>query len=57
MLQDIATISLEGSAVLLLVVITYKVYKMRIHTSSHCCGDAVNIETDNEGGDDMNNLV
>ena len=53
MLEEIAKISLEGSAVLLMVVIAYKLYKMRIHTSSHCCGEALNIETDNNGGSEL----
>ena len=39
---------LEGSAVLLLVVISYKIYKMKIHTRSKCCGFLA--ETLNRGG-------
>ena len=44
---------LEGAGICLLLVLTYKIYKMRIHSSSSCCGDAVKFETHNAGvGDD-----
>ena len=44
---------LEGAAICLLLVLTYKIYKMRVHSSSSCCGDAVKFETHNAGaGDD-----
>ena len=42
---------LEGSAVVLISVIAYKIYKMKIHSSSKCCGDAIEIETENPGGE------
>lgn len=42
------TIGLEGAGVLILVVISYKIYKMKIHTRSKCCGFLA--ETLNRGG-------
>jgi len=42
---------LEGSAIILLCVISYKIYKMKIHTTSKCCGDAIEIKTENDSGE------
>ena len=41
---------LEGAGICLLLVLTYKIYKMKIHTSSSCgwCSS----ETHNSGSDD-----
>jgi hypothetical protein len=39
----------EGALVLLVGVIAYKIYKMKISTQSKCCGDAVEINTENDG--------
>ena len=43
---------LEGAGVLLLVVCSYKLYKMKIHTRSKCCGFVG--ETLNRGGSSSN---
>lgn len=43
-------VSLEGAGVLLLIVISYKIYKMKIHSRSGCCGDKFIVETLNRGG-------
>lgn len=50
LVQQILTSGLEGSTLIFLLVLSYKVYKMRIKTKSNCCGDSFNIETENEGG-------
>ena len=48
---------LEGAGICLLLVITYKIYRMKIHTSSSCCEDAFSLETHNPGsGDDSDTL-
>jgi hypothetical protein len=49
-IQQILTSGLEGSTLIFLLVISYKVYKMKIKTKSNCCGDSFNLETENEGG-------
>ena len=46
------SLSLEGAGVLLLVVLSYKLYKMKIHTRSKCCGFMG--ETLNRGGSSSN---
>lgn len=51
MLQDIANIGLEGSIIIFFLTLTYKIYRMQIRSTSHCCGDAVEIETYNPGNE------
>ena len=43
---------LEGAAIVLLCVLSYKLYKMRIHTKSNCC-DGFQIETTNNSDDNI----
>lgn len=40
---------LQGAGVILLIVISYKIYRMKIHSRSGCCGDKFIIETMNKG--------
>jgi len=44
---------LEGAGIILLLVLAYKVYKVKIRTKSMCCDDNVIIETQNNGSDDV----
>ena len=44
---------LEGAGIVLLLVLAYKVYKLKIRTKSMCCDDNVIIETQNNGSDDV----
>ena len=46
------TLGLEGCACLLLVTISWKIFKMKIHTRSKCCGFLA--ETLNRGGSSSN---
>ena len=49
---DIIGLSVEGSLSLMLVVLAYKLYKMRIQSHSGCClesGNGVVLETQNSG--------
>ena len=49
---DIIGLSVEGSLSLMLVVVAYKIYKMRIQSHSGCClesGNGVVLETTNSG--------
>lgn len=42
-------ISLETAACLLIAVIAYKLYRMRLSAESECCGGAVNVKASNPG--------
>ena len=49
---------LEGAGMVLLMVLSYKLYKMKIKTHSKCCGDNVEVMTQNSGaGDDEEDEV
>jgi hypothetical protein len=54
-LSSLTTIGLEGSAVLILVTLAIKIYRMKIHTRSGCCGEHFMIETMNKA-DSSNDL-
>ncbi len=47
--QNLAAIGLEGCGSLLLIVIAYKIYRMKINTHSGCCGDKFIVDTQNAG--------
>ena len=51
MTTDILEYGLEGAGTILLLVIAYKIYRMKIHTHSGCCGDKLIIDTQNSGGE------
>jgi hypothetical protein len=51
-LSTYSSLGLEGAAVVLLIVCSYKLYKMKIHTRSKCCGFMS--ETLNRGGSSSN---
>lgn len=48
--SNLTTIGLEGCGCLIMITIAYKLYKMKIHSRSGCCGDRFVIETMNKAG-------
>lgn len=48
-LGSFTKIGLEGATCVLMVVIAYKIYRMKLHTLSKCCKGGVIIETMNKG--------
>jgi len=42
---------IEGSFTILILVIAYKIYRMKITTHSGCCGERIIIDTQNSGGE------
>ena len=48
--SSVTTIGLESAGCLVLLVIAFKIYKMKIHSKSGCCGDRFVIETMNKAG-------
>tara|TARA_R110002153_G_scaffold94328_3_gene227554 strand:- start:2326 stop:2574 length:249 start_codon:yes stop_codon:yes gene_type:complete len=51
-IQKFSTLGVESAGCLLLIVISYKIFKMKIHTRSKCCGFLA--ETLNRGGSSSN---
>ena len=47
--SQLGTYTLESAATLLLVVLAYKVDKLRVATESDCCGHAFKVKTSNRG--------
>ena len=47
--QDITEVTLESATALLLVVLAYKLYRLRCHSESRCCGDALHVDAENPG--------
>ena len=48
-MNEIAELTLESAAAFLLVVIAYKLYKLRCHSESRCCNDNVQFDASNPG--------
>jgi hypothetical protein len=46
---NLGTYTLEGAGTMLIVVLAYKVYKLRIASESDCCGHAFRVKTSNRG--------
>lgn len=51
--MNYSDLSLKGSLSVFILVICYKIYKMKIKTHSGCCGEQIIVETINEGGRDI----
>ena len=47
--SQLTTHSIEGAGALVLAVIAYKVYRLRIVTSSNCCDKHIQIKTVSRG--------
>lgn len=49
MATEILDYGVEGSITILILVIAYKIYKMKITTHSGCCGERFVVDTQNSG--------
>lgn len=47
--SQLGTYTLESAGTLVLVVIAYKVYKLRVASESDCCGHAFRVKTSSRG--------
>ena len=50
--DDMISLTLEGSLSLMLIVVAYKIYKMKIQSHSGCClekGNGIVLNTQNSG--------
>lgn len=48
-MTNILDLSFKGSLTVLILVLCYKIYRMKITTMSKCCRDNINVETFNPG--------
>lgn len=49
-MEDYTKYSLEGACSLFISVLAYRLYKMRCNSSSKCCGDNIEADFHNDGG-------
>jgi len=49
-MEDYTKYSLEGACSLFITVLAYRLYRMRCNTSSKCCGDKLEADFHNDGG-------
>jgi hypothetical protein len=54
--ETLTKLSIETSGTIVLIVIAYKIYKMRVATSSNCCDEHLIVRTNNDGGDIISDL-
>jgi len=52
-MEDYTKYTLEGACSFLIIVLSYRLYKMKCRTSSNCCDDHLTAEFANEGGGDL----
>lgn len=48
-ISNLGVLTLEASASALIMVVVYKIYRMKCKTKSGCCGDQIHFETENAG--------
>jgi len=48
-IDNLGVLTLEASASALIMVIVFKIYRMKCKTRSGCCGDQLHFETENVG--------
>ena len=60
-INEIISLSVEGALSLMLVVLAYKLYKMKIQSHSGCClengGNGIVLETQNSGVTSENDVL
>ena len=54
---QLGTLTLEGPVSLLIFVMAVKIYELKIHTQSGCCGGAILVTTDSAGSDTSPPLI
>lgn len=49
-MSDFSTYTIESAVAVLLLSIAFKIYRLRCHSSSDCCGSNVHFDAENPGG-------
>lgn len=52
-MEDYTKYSLEGACSFLIIVLSYRLYKMKCRTSSNCCDEHITADFENNGGGDI----
>ena len=48
-MTDYSTYTIEAAFAVLIMAVAHKIYRMRCDSSSHCCGETVEVRLHNEG--------
>jgi len=48
-IDNLGVLTLEAATSALIMVIVFKIYRMKCKTRSGCCGDQIHLETENVG--------
>ena len=52
-MEDYTKYTLEGACSFFIMVLAYRLYKMKCRTSSNCCDDHITADFENSGGGDI----
>lgn len=50
-MEDYTKYTLEGSVSFLIMIMAWRMYKLKCKTSSNCCDDNIQIDLENSGGE------
>ena len=48
--QDLGEMGLKSAGGLFICVVSYKLYKLKCRSHSRCCGDQIEVDLENTGG-------
>ena len=54
--DQIADLTLESSLGLFIIVVAYKLYRLKCGTHSKCCGDQLQVDLENPGVNNMSSI-
>ena len=54
--DQIADLTLESSLGLFIIVLAYKLYRLKCGTHSKCCGDQLQVDLENPGVNNMSSI-
>ena len=54
--DQIADLTLESSLGLFIIVVAYKLYRLKCGTHSKCCGDQLQVDLENSGVNNMSSI-
>ena len=49
--EEVSLYTLEGATAVLLLVVAFKIYKIKCHSACRLCGDGLVLEGENPGGE------
>lgn len=50
-MEDYTKYTLEGACSFFIIILAYRIYRLKCKTSSKCCDDHIDVELENGGGE------